>query len=276
MVVLPLTFPLLSFTVKDLLLDLDVISKPTSLTFISEQSTMSRCFSTFFREDGGLLIGCEDGVRLLKDGSLEMLVEYGTNYNIDDYEPEHDQYDIIFIEDEYRTATWAVDHRNTLFIIRADNDKAVLEVMSPGQQEKEHLIELPGSFPSDEFFDLTVSDKYVVCAVAGDENLVLYNRWTKERSSYELSDSPDSIHFLPDGDLLVSKYHLTRYKIEDGELQEIWDVELECEHMHASICTDDGKGVIYVHVVPFYGYSYIHVFSSQGRLIQLDIYVTVF
>ena len=58
--------------------NIDLVNTPTSLTFISEHPTGSSCYSADYREDGDLLLGSQDGVRLLRREDMQM-IRYDTN-----------------------------------------------------------------------------------------------------------------------------------------------------------------------------------------------------
>ena len=203
--------------------NIDLVNTPTSLTFISEHPTDFYCYSADYREDGDLLLGCGDGLRLLRREDMQM-IRYNTNA---------------------RGVTSAIEHHRNVFVLHKDGNTVIVEMCLPGVTQKNKLFELQRTDNTASF--LAVSDKYVVAINPDNNQLVLYNFLTKQTTTLTLELAPWDVYFLLDGDLLVlsrSQYKsLTRYRIENNQLTKVWTCE-DLTDGH-SVCTDS-DGLIYV------------------------------
>ena len=199
------------------------MNTPTSLTFISEHPTGSSCYSADYREDGDLLLGSQDGVRLLRREDMQM-IRYDTN--------------VIRV-------TSILEHCRNIFVLHRDDNTVIVEMCLPGVTQKNKLFELQRTGDRASF--LAVSDRYVAAINPDNNQLLLYNFLSKQTTTLTLELAPWDVHFLPDGDLLVlnrSQYKsLTRYRIENNQLTKVWTCE-DITDGH-SVCTDSG-GLIYV------------------------------
>jgi len=105
---------------------------------------------------------------------------------------------------------------------------------------------------------MTVSDRYVVVKNSDAVQLTIYD-FTSRRREEKYSLGARNLHLLPGACLLgVCKEKLQKFKIENGQLVELWTCNDIEDGYH--LCTDS-NGFIYV-TTRFW--KKIYVVSSQG------------
>ena len=60
------------FPEKQSALNITIAQAPSSLTLRSKHSTAATCYSACYRDDGSLLLGCSDGVRVFREDDMSM------------------------------------------------------------------------------------------------------------------------------------------------------------------------------------------------------------
>ena len=194
---------------------------PSDLKLISHYETGSQCTSVCFDTlSGDLLLGCSDGIKILKKGSYEVREE--THHN---------------------RAQVAV-HKGDVFIAEHKDGK-LINVMGFNIQNRED--EVLFSFPMESVFVAYISacDEYVACVDSDTkpETLKLYNRRKKTAQTLQLPRLTlyiYNIHFLRDGSLLatvpddtgkfyVNKYRISSTKATDDEAAAslVWSCQLQ-------------------------------------------------
>jgi len=195
------------------------VTVPSSLTFISEHNTSSSCLATCYRQNGDLLVGTSGGLDVLHRGD-DMLS--------------------VCSEDVY-SVTSVVEHHQNVFILHRAYGTCKVEMCLAGDITKgKELFQFPRT--SNIIALMTVSDRYVVVSNPDTKELIIYDftsQQTNKNSCYLFG-----LQFLPDGNLLgICKGKLQKYRIENGELVELWI----CDDFKNgySLCTDS-DGLIYV------------------------------
>jgi len=217
------------------LLGLSLVTVPSSLTFISEHKTISQCMAACFRQNGDLLVGTNDGVYALRRGG---------NW-------------LSLCSTDVKTVTSVVECHQNVFILHRARGTCIAEMCSAGDiTKRKELFQFPRT--SNIVAVMAVSDRYVVVTNPDTSQLIIYDltsQQTEKISSMNLL----GLQFGPDNNLLgVFGSKLRKYKIENGQLVELWT----CDDIRDgySLCTDS-DGLIYV-----VGRSSkkIYVVSSQG------------
>jgi len=195
------------------------VTVPSSLTFISEHETTSQCMATCYKQNGDLLVGTSDGLDVLHRGE-DMLS--------------------VCSEDVY-SVTSVVEHRQNVFILHRAYGTCKVEICLAGDiTKRKELFQFPRT--SNIIAVMAVSDRYVVVRNPDTKELIIYDFTSQQtnKSSYYLH----GLQFLPDGSLLgICKGKLQKYRIENGQLVEIWTCD-DFKNGH-SLCTDSDK-LIYV------------------------------
>jgi len=211
------------------------VTVPSSLTFISEHETTSQYpLATCFRHNGDLLVGTSNGLYVLRRGG-NRLNPCSTNV---------------------KTVTSVVEHHQNVIILYREGNISKVDMCLDGDITKKKEIfqfDRTGNFAA----VMAVSDRYVVVRNPDTKELVIYDyasQQTNKNSCYLLG-----LQFLPDGCLLgVVGGKLQKYKIENGQLVELWT----CYDLKGgySLCTDS-NGLIYVTAR---SRKKMYVVSSQG------------
>ena len=208
---------------------------PTTLTFLSEHSTSSRCYSAAYKGSNELYLGCNDGIRVLNRESTEIISS------------------IIL-----RVTSVQVCN-NSIYVLDSNGDeRTVYQCLSDmSQREKLFSFNYLGNTAS----FIAVSKDYIVASEPVKDELVLYNFSTRSTTLLTPAMPLFDMHFLPDGQLLVVSVKqdaLIRYKIENDQLITIWT----CGGLEAaSRVTSDVDGFIYVST---YKRKVIYIISPQG------------
>ena len=230
---------------KDLLLNLEAVSVPTSVTFESLYETDSVCLTAVYDHNGDILMGTTDGIELLSRETMDTTS--------------------LFDED----SSWVesvVKHDDNIYMLKASEEKSAVEahVYESGKCVKELLFELPGMDADSDFGTITVSKDYVATALSNTKVLYLYDLESKQTTT--LSPFPSvTIHFALDGCLLAVNEDVTgliKYKIENGKLIQMWETDNHFEYINA-VCTDS-YGLIYAFTAPLFNLPDLDVFSPQG------------
>jgi len=203
------------------LLNVDLVTVPSSLTFISEHETDGWCYSANHRQDGDVLIGTTNGIQLLSGDGNE-LTEYSTS-------------------EKYVTAV--VETLQNVFILHRESDISKVEMCFAGDiTKRQQLFQFDRT--SLGVTVMAVSDRYVVVNNPDTRQLILYDFITKQTETIHPDVYSFGLHFLPDGHLLgAGGNKLIKYKIENGKLTTVWTCDDVTDGY--SVCTDS-NGLIYV------------------------------
>jgi len=203
------------------LLNVDLVTVPSSLTFISEHETDGWCYSANHRQDGDVLIGTTNGIQLLSGDGNE-LTEYSTS-------------------EKYVTAV--VETLQNVFILHRESDISKVEMCFAGDiTKRQQLFQFDRT--SLGVTVMAVSDRYVVVNNPDTRQLILYDFITKQTETIHPDVYSFGLHFLPDGHLLgAGGNKLIKYKIENGKLSTVWTCDDVTDGY--SVCTDS-NGLIYV------------------------------
>ena len=199
---------------------------PTSRTLDTVHKMKSGCWAVHHRENGDVLLGCEDGLWILDRADMTLKKSEVTE----------------------ATVTSVVEHRNIIYMLTvSENEKGqfIGEVMMclSDMRESQKLFEfkvLKAAF-------ISVSDRYIVVYNFSESvhQQIIYDFNSKQCKTTQI-DSPYLPHFLSDGHLLTvapREDKLTKYKIEDGEMTSKWT----CEGLdNAFAACSDSNGLIYV------------------------------
>mgnify|MGYP001801707457 CR=1 FL=1 len=199
-----------------------ITDEPSALKLISQHETGSWCTSVCFDTlSGDLLLGCGDGMKLLKKGSCEVR------------------------EETYHNRAKVAVHKVDVFIA-VHKDRKLINVMSYNRENRED--EMLFSFPMVSTFAAFISacDEYVACIDNHNMKpwtLKLYNRREKTVQTLKLPRLTAlifNIHFLRDGYLLATgaddagKRYLNKYRIsstkatdDDAAASLVWSCQLE-------------------------------------------------
>jgi len=214
----------LHFIGKDIgrLLNVSLLTVPSSLKFISERETDDWCYSTSYRQDGDIFIGTGNGVQLLsRDGNK--LSEYSASE---------------------KDTTGVIETPQNVFILYREGDISKVEMCLAGDiTKRQQLFQFDRT--SNKVPIVAVSDRYVVVKNPDIyKQLIFYDSITKQTVTIHPDVYLLGLQFLPDGNLLgVSADKLIKYKVENGKLTTVWTCEDVTEGY--SVCTDS-NGLIYV------------------------------
>jgi len=203
------------------LLNVSLVTIPSSLTFISEHKTTARCYSANHRQDGDILLGTGKGIQLLSRDGNE-LSEYSTRE---------------------KRVTGVIETHQNVFILHREGDISKVEMCLAGDITKRQQL-----FQFDRtslcVAGMAVSDRYVVVNHPDTKHLIIYDFITKQTETIHPDVFPFDLHFLPDGHLLgVHRGKLIKYKVENRKLTTVWT----CDDLTYgdSVCSDP-DGLIYV------------------------------
>jgi len=210
------------------------VTVPSSLTFISEHETYSQCMAACYIQNGDLLVGTSDGLYVLRRCG----------------------YWLSLCSTDVKSVTSVVEHHQNVFILHRDGNIFKVEMCLAGEiTKRQQLFQFHRT--NNTAAVMAVSDRYVVVRNPDIKELIIYDfasQQTNKNSCYLLG-----LQFLPDGCLLgVCKGKLQKYRIENGQLVELWTCDdVKCGY---SFCTDS-DGLIYVAARSL---KKIYVVSSQG------------
>jgi len=214
------------------------VTVPSSLTFISEHETYSQCLAACYKQNGDLLVGTSDGLHVFRrGGNWVNLCSTGV----------------------YSVAS-VIEHHQNVFILHTANNTDIVEMCLAGDiTKKKKLFQFPRTSNSAPV--MTVSDRYVVVENPDTDQLIIYDFISQQTGKIN-SLNLLGLQFGPDSSLLgACGSKLKKYKIENGELVELWT----CDDIKDgySLCTDS-DGLIYV-TAKFL--KKIYVVSSEGTVI---------
>jgi len=203
------------------LLNVSLVTIPSSLTFISEHETDGACYSANHRQDGDILIGTHNGIQLLSRDGNE-LSEYSSSEKV---------------------VTGVIETPQNVFILHRESDISKVEMCLAGDITKRQQL-----FQFDRTGNgaavMSVSDRYVVVNHPDTKQLIIYDFITKQTETIHPDVYLFGLHFLPDGHLVgPGGYKLIKYKIENGKLTTVWTCDGVTDGY--SVCTD-ANGLIYV------------------------------
>jgi len=218
------------------MLGLSLVTIPSSLTFLSEHHTTSQYpLAACYRQNGDLLVGTSSGLDILRRGGNCLKA-----FSID-----------------VKLATSVVEHHQNVFILHRVPGTCKLEMCLAGDiTKRKELFQF--SRTSNIVAVMAVSDGYVVVVNPDTNELIIYD-FTSQQTEKSCSMDLLGFQFGPDSNLLgVCGSKLKKYKIENGQLVEIWT----CDDIEDgfSLCTDS-DGLIYVAARSS---QKIFVVSSQG------------
>jgi len=203
------------------LLNVSLVTVPSSLTFISEHETDGQCEAAHHRQDGDILIGTGNGIQLLSRDSNE-LSEYSTNE---------------------KRVSGVIDSPQNVFFIHREGDISKVDMCLAGDITKRQQL-LQFDRTGDVAAVMAVSERYVVVNHPDTDQLIIYDFITKQTETIHPDVYPVGLHFLPDGHLLgVDACKLIKYKVESGKLTTVWTCDGVTEGY--SVCADS-SGLIYV------------------------------
>ncbi|KAF6025938.1 hypothetical protein EB796_015750 [Bugula neritina] len=203
------------------MLNVGLVTVPSSLIFISEHGTDGYCYSANHRQDGDILIGTHNGIQLLsRDG--DELSEYSTSEEV---------------------VTGAIETPQNVFILHREADISIVEMcLACDITQKEMLLQFDRT--DDVVVVMAVSDRYVVVNPHATKQLIIYDFITKQTETIHPDVYLLGLHFLPDGHLLgAGGGKLIKYKVENGKLTTVWTCDDVTDAY--SVCADS-VGLIYV------------------------------
>jgi len=206
---------------KRSLLNISLVTVPSSLTFISEHETDDQCMAANHRQDGDILIGTDNGIQLLSRDGNE-LSEYSTSV---------------------KRVTGVIETPQNVFILHREGDIAKVDMCLAGDITKRQQLfqfDRTGNVAA----AMAVSDRYVVVKNPDTNQLIIYDFITKQTDTIHPDVYPFGVNFLPDGHLLgVDGGKLIKYKVENGTLTTVWTCD-DVPYVY-SVCADS-DGLIYV------------------------------
>jgi len=221
---------------KRRLLNISLVTIPFSLTFISEHETDNQCMAAYHKQDGGILIGTQNGIQLLSRDGNE-LSEYSTSENV---------------------VTGVIEISQNVFILHREGNISKVDMCLAGDITKRQQLfqfDRTGNIAA----VMAVSDRYVVVNPPDTRQLIIYDFTTKQTETIHPDVYPVGLHFLPDGHLLgAGGYKLIKYKIENGKLTTVWTCDGVTDGY--SVCTDansliyvSGKGLKTLYIISLSG-----------------------
>ncbi|KAF6034666.1 hypothetical protein EB796_007028 [Bugula neritina] len=185
------------------LLNVSLVTLPSSLRFISEHETDGGCYSANHRQDGDILIGTQNGIQLLSRDGNE-LSEYSTSEKV---------------------VTGVIETPQNVFILHREGDISKVEMCLVGDITKRQQLfqfDRTGGIAA----VMAVSDRHVVVNHPDTKQLIIYDFITKQTDTTRPDVLTCGIHISPNGHLLVvGEGKLIKYKVENGKLTKIWTCE---------------------------------------------------
>jgi len=217
------------------LLGLSLVTVPSSLTFISEHKTTNQCMAACYRQNGDLLVGTNNGLYVLRRGE---------NW-------------LSLCSTDVKSVTSVVENHQNVFTLHTANNTDRVEICIAGDiTKRKELFQFPRTINIAAV--MAVSDRYVVATDPDNKQLIIYNFTSQQTEKISLINLL-GLQFGLDGNLLgVSERKLQKYKVENGQLVELWTCD-DIEDGY-SLCTDS-DGLIYVAARSS---KKIYVVSSQG------------
>jgi len=214
-----------------------LVTVPSSLTFISEHKTSSQCVSTCYKQNGDLLVGTDGGLYVLRRGESK----------------------VSLCRTGFDSVTSVVEHHQNVFILHKNGNIFKVEMCLAGDiTKRKQLFQFHRTNNTAPV--LAVSDKYVVVKNPDTKDLLVYD-FTSQQTEKISSMNLFGLQFEPDSNLLgVCGSKLQKYKIDNGELVELWTCDDIIDGY--SLCTDS-NGLIYVTTSIL---KKIYVISSQGAV----------
>ena len=154
--------------------------------------------SAFYRQDGNILLGCNDGVKLFHKNNMS----------------------VTTFDTTFKNVTSVVEYRSTVYVLHREGDICKVEMCLPDMKSSYKLFEFKrdGNLGA----SMTVSDNYIVVDDPDhDWQLIVYDIISKEKKFKNPATSSKPF-FLPDGDLLVLRLTLlSKYSLQNEALKEI-------------------------------------------------------
>ncbi|KAF6021085.1 hypothetical protein EB796_020607 [Bugula neritina] len=203
------------------MLNVSLVTVPSSLTFIFEHNTFGYCYSANHRQDSELLLGTSDGVQLLSRYATR-LSKYSTSEKV---------------------VNCVIETLQNVFILHRSGDISKVDMCLAGDITKRQQLfqfDRTGNFAP----VMAVSYRYVVVNLPDTDQLIIFDLITKQKETIKPVVYLTGLHFLPDGHLLgVGRGALRKYKVGIGKLTPVWT----CIHLPYgySVCADS-NGIIYV------------------------------
>ena len=198
--------------------------------------TDGSCYSARYRDDGDLLLGCRDEVKVL--------------YREEMYISEEDS--------QYCGIISMAEPQGTLIVLHVINEE-VRTVTSCGDPD-EFPFEYPAGYS--EPYSLDATDQYAVTVHAGTSELIRYDIESQESSNFHLKTTPAVVHIMANGDLLVLAdlgINLTRYRLVDNQLTHFWTCD---DVKDATTVCSDSDGYIYLCIAEA---KMLYILSPDGK-----------
>jgi len=224
---------------KNRLLNVSLVTVPSSLELVSELETVGGCYSANHRQDGDILIGTKSGIQLLSRDGNE-LSEYSTSE---------------------KQVSGVIETPQNVFILHREDDISKVDMCLAGDiTKKQQLFQFNRT--SNGAAVMAVSDRHVVVNHLDTKQLIIYDFITKQTETIHPDVFPLGLHFLPDGHLLgVGKDKLIKYKVENGKLTTVWTCDGVAEGYGV---WSDPNGLIYV--CANRSVKAVYIISPKGKL----------
>ena len=236
----------LSFTEVPLTFNADLIKIPNSLILVSTHNVASGCYSACHRDDGNILLGCKDGVKILNPITME----------------------IIRCDLSYKKVYAVVEHSHSVYLLHQEDNDCRVELCFSNLQVRQTLFDF--RFSGNCTPEMAVSDRHVVIYNAhgstSKKKLLIYSFCYRQTKTIQVATA-HSPCLLPDGHLLAAaNYQLVKYNIEDSKLTTIWT----CEGLKniSRVCTD-AHGFIFA--CAYASVKTIYIISPAGKSLSFII-----
>ena len=183
-------------------MDLEICVIPMSLKLISSHDTGGGCYASFFRQDGKLLIGCHDGIRI-----------YSDDYNQPDQT----------LKSADVTSIACLDGYSGYIFITHQKENRKVRIATLDFKNWESVFEF--DWPGETAAFITASTKFsVACA---KHSLVAYNLTAKVKVTKYLSFQPMRVRFDSEENLYITSCDtLYKYSMDkSGALTQLWACE---------------------------------------------------
>jgi len=195
-----------------------------------------------YRQNGDLLVGTSNGLDVLHKGEDKLIV----------------------CSTDMKIVTSVIEHHQNLIILYNVNNTDMIEMCLAGDiTKRKKLFYLHRTSYTAAI--MTVSDRYVVVKNPDAKQLTIYD-FTSQQKEKKYSVDALNLQLLPGACLLgVCKEKLQKFKIENGQLVELWTCNDITDGYR--LCTDS-NGFIYVTTRLL---KKIYVVSSQGAANNISI-----
>ena len=211
-------------------------STPTSIIFKSEVKTNDWAYSAHHRADGDILVGTGKGVQLYRYREMSLkTISTSTMY-----------------------VHAVVEYKNTFCVLYRKRSANVVDMYSPDMTFIRKVLEYPRGSDDSSVAAMAVSDRYIVVNKPQTNQLLVHDFFSGAVRSFPTTYNTLGLHFYEDDLLTVGRGYLTKHKISDGHLREVWSYDGFTKGY--SLCTD-GQGLIYIAT---WGRQHVYIASKQG------------